>query len=102
MDKQRFKEIVEERKAICNKIDEAYTQILYPETRAAGLQALEGLRGKDRAVPVIMGYAHELHYYDSHDKAEALKAIQEYEFAMKIGDYNFLQGYIDKLNEDLQ
>ena len=98
MNEDKFKALIEDQKTVLGKIDAAYTQILYPATREDGLRQLESLRGQDKTIPVIIGYAHELNFHDTHEKSEAEKAIQEYESAMMDGDFQFLQDHINKLN----
>ena len=101
MMKEDIEKILEKRRETIKKIDEAYDKILNANTRVAGLQELESLRGQDRAIPCIIGYAHEMNFYEcGYDVEEAKMAIQEYQKAFNKGGYDFLKNDIDRITKD--
>lgn len=101
MKKEDIQEILHEKKKILKKIDEAYNKVLDRETRQEGLNELESLRGQDCAIPCIIGYAHEMEYYEGgRDVSEAKKAIAEYERAISQGEYEFLRKDIERIKQD--
>ena len=95
MNEDKIKAVIDE--LVSPGIDAAYSQILNRKTRQEGLAYLENLRGQDKTIPVIIGNAHELEFYETGHQSEAEKAIQEYESAMMDGDFQFLQENIDRL-----
>lgn len=101
MKKEDIQKILLEKRQILQKIDEAYDKVLDKGTRSDGVSELEKLRGKDSAIPCILGHAHEMEYYDGgHDVSEAKNAIAEYERAISQGGYEFLRKDIERIKKD--
>ena len=96
-----IQKILLEKRQILQKIDEAYDKVLDKGTRSDGVSELEKLRGKDSAIPCILGHAHEMEFYDGgHDVSEAKNAIAEYERAISQGGYEFLRKDIERIKKD--
>lgn len=93
------KKFLAEKCKIINAIDKAIDKTFNehdPLIREEGRKELDGLRGKDNAVPFFIGYAYEIEYYHTQDVAYAQKAIKEYKRILSDG-YAFLDKTIKEL-----
>lgn len=101
MKKEDIQKILLAKRKVLQKRDNAYDKVLNKETRGAGLNELESLRGQDSAIPCIIGHAHEMNFYENgNDVSEAKKAVAEYERAISQGGYEFLRNDIERIKQD--